>query len=98
MSPFIPVPSASRAPLYMRCATAAVLPQSKSIGESMAFGNAGHEHLQLRASHGVDAAVASLPDIFRRHDLTEKQASILRSKLMKFEWCPPPGSLPEVFL
>jgi hypothetical protein len=98
MAELVIIPSASRAPLLMRCSGSAVLPRCRSIGEPMAMGLAGHEHLQLRTTLGIDSAVAAMPDTFRRHDLTEVQCAILRRKLLDFEWVPPAGSLTEVFL
>lgn len=98
MSPFVPVTSASRLPLYMSCAAAAALPTTKSVGPKMSAGLALHEHMQMRSTHGVDAAMAAMPDIARRYDLSEKEASILAAKLRAFEWSPPSGSMAEVFL
>jgi hypothetical protein len=95
---YIPIPSASRASLYMACPVSAVLPQARNIGESIGLGNAGHEHLQMRATHGVDAAMAALPDLCAKHELSENLAGILTAKLRGFEWSPPSSALTEVFL
>jgi hypothetical protein len=75
-----------------------VLPQVFNESAAADKGSAGHEHMALRVSHGVDHAVEQLDAIIARHNLDERDAGILRSRLMRFEWMVPTGAISEVRL
>lgn len=81
-----------------KCAAAAVLPRVGTDIPQAAFGSAGHEHVQLRAEHGVDVAMEQLPATAARWQLTEAQTGALTALLRKFEWTPPRGARAEVAL
>lgn len=81
-----------------KCAAAAVLPRVGTDIPQAAFGSAGHEHVQMRAELGVDAAMEQLPQVAARWKLTEAQTGALTALCRKFEWVPPRGALAEVAL
>lgn len=81
-----------------RCPPSAVLPQVGTDLEAGAVGSAGHEHMQLRGLEGVEVAVEKIEEVCAQHGLDEIEAGFLKSRLMKFEWCPPDGSINEVRL
>jgi len=94
----LPYGSASALPLNMKCAAAAVLPHVDSEGDAAKEGSAVHDHLQLRASHGVDEAMAAMPAITAKRELLPEQGRAVVARCSEFVWSPPAGSLGEVAL
>lgn len=90
--------SASALQRIETCPASAVLPQVGSVSEEADGGSALHEHIQLRAELGVDDAVAKLDETLARWDISEREAGFLKSRLLKFEWSPPAGSICEIRL
>lgn len=90
--------SGSALPRIEVCPPSAALPQVGSTSEAADAGSALHDHIRHRAELGLDDAVARLEETMARWGLSETEAAFLRSRLMKFEWCPPHGSICEVRL
>lgn len=79
------------------CPPSAALPGVKTTGPDK-VGNVIHEHMALRATHGVDFAVEAIPGLCDRWLLTGDDAGIARARCMSFEYAPPKGAIPEVAL
>lgn len=94
----LPYGSASALPLHMKCTAAAVLGHVDHDLDRARECSAIHDHLQIRASHGVDEAMAAMPRICAKRELTEDQAKKVLRECTEFEWSPPAGSLGEVAL
>jgi hypothetical protein len=90
--------SASSAQRTELCPASAVMAPVEHDSEDADVGSALHEHLALRVTHGVDYAVEQLDETLARWNVGQKEAVFLRSRLMKFEWSPPPGALVEIRL
>lgn len=90
--------SASDLPRVDACPASAVLPQVRRLSDAADKGSAGHEHMHDRRNLGVDAAVERLDEVFAKWNLSEREAGFLRSRLLKFEWSPPVGSISEIRL
>lgn len=86
----------SAMPHYAKCVGAAALQRIDSDNEPARMGNAGHHHMRLRGSHGVDYAVEQLRATAERFGLDEAATDVLIARCLKFEWCPPAGALTEV--
>jgi hypothetical protein len=69
-----------------------------NISEAADKGSAGHEHMHLRATHGVAYAVQELDRTLARWNVEEREAAFLRSRLLRFEWTPPKGAVMELRL
>lgn len=94
----LPYGSASALPLFMKCTAAAVLGHVDHDLDRARECSAIHDHLQIRSSHGVDEAMAAMPRICAKRELTEEQAKKVIRECTDFEWSPPAGSLGEVAL
>lgn len=94
----LPYGSASALPLYMKCTAAAVLPHVDHDLDRARECSAIHDHLQLRASHGVDEAMAAMPRIAAKWELNDAQAKSVIEECRAFTWDPPRGALGEVAL
>lgn len=90
--------SGSATPRVELCAASAVLPQVDHVTEAADAGSAAHEHLRDRARFGVDEAVRRLDGVIARWGISEREASFLRARLMRFEWTPPAGNMSELRL
>lgn len=90
--------SASRLPLLEKCVGSAVLPTVNNISEEGAIGTAKHEHLELRATRGIEAAHAAMESICEALGLDERDAGIAAAEMRRFTWTPPAGALAEVSL
>lgn len=90
--------SASDSSRVEACPASAVLPQVRRLSEVADKGSAGHEHMRDRVELGVDAAVERIDEVCARWNLSEREAGFLRSRLLKFEWSPPPGAITEIRL
>lgn len=90
--------SASSAQRVEVCPPSEVLAQVMNVSEAADQGSAGHEHMHLRATVGIDAAVQRLDETLAKWNVEERDAAFLRSRLMKFEWSPPAGAVMELRL
>ncbi|HWA29047.1 MAG TPA: PD-(D/E)XK nuclease family protein [Lacunisphaera sp.] len=90
--------SASSAHRVDLCPPSAVLAQVEHESEAADSGSALHEHITDRARLGVDDAVARLDAVMAKWNLSPREAAVLRSRLVKFEWSPPAGALTEIRL
>lgn len=90
--------SASSAQRVEICPPSEVLAQVMNVSEAADKGSAGHEHMHLRGTHGVDHAVAELDHTLAKWNVEEREAAFLRSRLLKFEWSPPAGAVMELRL
>lgn len=61
----MPLPSASKLELAMRCAGSAVYPRTERLEEAAQKGQAIHEYLRLLASMSREEALARVPDEYR---------------------------------
>lgn len=90
--------SASSAQRVEVCPPSEVLAQVMNVSEAADQGSAGHEHMHLRGTVGVDAAVGLLDETLAKWNVEERDAAFLRSRLLKFEWSPPKGAAMEIRL
>lgn len=90
--------SASSAHRVDLCPPSAVLAQVEHESEAADKGSALHEHITDRATYGVDDAIARLDRVMAKWNLSQREAAVLRSRLLKFEWSPPAGALTEIRL
>jgi hypothetical protein len=79
------------------CPGSAVLPRFAHVGPGEP-GNAIHEHMALRVTHGIDFAVEQLGAICARWELGDQETGIVIARCKGFEWTPPRGAWPEVAL
>lgn len=84
--------SDSRLPLYATCPAAAVLPQIHTTNPAAQLGSAIHEHLEMRARWGREAAFESLPLVSQNWHV---ELEFLASRCRRFTWQPPDGALAE---
>jgi hypothetical protein len=92
------IKSASALPLLAICAGSAVLDRVHSVNDKSKAGQAIHDHMRLRASHGVDYAVAMLERTAAAYDLDEKETGFFIARCKGFTWSPPAGAFGEVAL
>lgn len=90
--------SGSALPRVEVCPGSAVLPHVGSESVAADAGSAGHEHVRDRSELGVDDAVSKIDQRAAEWGLDETETGFLRSRMMKWEWSPPVGSICEVRL
>lgn len=90
--------SGSAAPRVSRCISSGLFGAVDSSSEAAAIGSAGHEHMALRSALGVDEAMRLLDHTMAKWGLSEKDAGILRARLAKYAFVPPPMSMAELSL